>query len=1506
MASLRTGYGLPARPSDGYRPRRSEDGTPRGSIPRPINRVGQRDGEVPRAVRQLSSPPKTSTRVPQPSSTRGSVLPKPSSTSTSDTQLKSSSIGSRTSSETATSHNQTASGSSSSSRSLDIGSRTTGASHKRPRLPMTRGLGSFHKGSGSTSSSNSANLSGDAPDPGLGIQYDREMTASPAEIRIAEAVEIRKSLAHPPVIYPELDRYRDFQRPDYTFARHEIDVPYHLATHDLPPPTPLSLLFSGGSSQVSAVSGSPSTKFSESPGPGPYSRDTTPTSISSQSPVFVAPSRVGIPYRSARQHSTSTTRPPVTRRRAGSFNELEATTLDPQGLASVRESLTSSSSNSTVKDGDRATRKDKARGRHLPPPPPSPPPRTSSQKFRKPKGGDEASRPSKSQNSEPKDGLVADKSQSPTRSDASSPPQTGPPARPSRHNTPDMKSQLFNPVPVIQSNLVSAIRTPEGRGSGALVTTSLPGSTTSLSQTRQNASTSDLSLGHEAISTSSKARPSIDKQKRNFSDSSLPVTATQSSSRSSSRTRFPFFGRKKTTSDSLKDEKADKKKLSRKGPVAGTGHEGYGRVGNVRRRSGSGPVLPRSVTDPVSSYDSLTSADSFLTDRINPVVISGGEVIENRNASAELSRSETNQSMPGRPSTESKVSSEGSSTSRNESRSGLQPSALPRTQNSSPRRPSDSSGSDGVGMESTLAFRRSVHRLRSSPDGPLRLPHPIKTGGHASPSPLTSFDNSIISDESYVDLQRDLSHESSGLHPAPKKLKKKPRSPRKWNFFSRSQSQPNAKQSQSGEQIQATVKAVDKRPVAFYTIMDTVEQEESTLDIQEVLRQADVYVHEPQIDNDGRSDLMMRHPARHPFLEEAPQQWHTSSDTQSVTTIASSSVADNPPQAVTSGPNNYTTRPSRLQQVGRIPQVVKKRTENASPQSFSRPFRASLQPQARTTTDMYDPESIATGPTPPKSSTPVPELTGEGSTLESGTNFSSHRNSSTKLTPEIGQADREFLSFSPRKNSDATAYTSSSSSGGANPFATATAVIPRPDDPPAEDEIWDEYDDFLGDEATKVPQSATSSKGIPFHLETYEQKLASEKELDSPIIAVDSRKISAYSQAPTHSSSYSADMTERIRTAFQPKPSPTATGTSVTHIGEVSDQAGKGTGSKEDLASKRDSSSSCRTAFSDCSSCSSNDGSPLAQVNLRVGSMTVSKWLTFGHVLFSDIRHDLAPIKSSLKRHSILVIDGLGNDDWSFYAAETYPATSFFNLSPRAPLPAELKNSPTGYPLSPPNHHQVQYTSHLEKFPFAPQSFDAVVYRFPTAASEAHYRNILTEARRVLRPDGYIELSILDSDLNNMGNRGRRTIRNLKEQIQQKTPDTSFASTADLIVRLLGKAGFSSIKAAKVGVPVASSITRSGSHGSKSKRGSDVKKKDPPSLAEMMRDNSPLADENITKIVTRVGRWWYTRCYESASPGGSSKSIWDDKALLSECEQFGTSLKLMVCCARAPERITSF
>jgi hypothetical protein len=231
----------------------------------------------------------------------------------------------------------------------------------------------------------------------------------------------------------------------------------------------------------------------------------------------------------------------------------------------------------------------------------------------------------------------------------------------------------------------------------------------------------------------------------------------------------------------------------------------------------------------------------------------------------------------------------------------------------------------------------------------------------------------------------------------------------------------------------------------------------------------------------------------------------------------------------------------------------------------------------------------------------------------------------------------------------------------------------------------------------------------------------------------------------------------------------------------------------------------------------------------------------------------------------------------------------------------------------------VQYLSHAAKFPFGAQSFTAVVFRFPAAAPEGHYRNVISEARRVLKPGGYIELSMLDADLNNMGNRCRRAARHLKERIHARAPDTNLASTSDLILRHIGRRGFADIKTCRVGVPVASNLARSpGSSdtGGGGKRlstgaaagggGAGRRRKDERSLPEMIEDEGPVADESIAHSVAKVGRWWYSRCYESAAdpemaPSSSAGSMWRDRALLAECEQWGTSLKLMVCHARVPD-----
>lgn len=1392
---------------------------------------------------------------------------------------------------------------------------------------------------------------------------------------MAQRVDLPKTTAHTITIYPELDRYRE-PEPQALADNAEVDVPFRIATHDLPPPTPQ---FSGTGSQVSGISGSPSTRWSESPGPGPYSRDTTPTSMSSQSPGLLAPIRFPTPVR-PRQASPAHTRPPVTRRRAASIpNEADPVSADAQGLAAVRESLTSSSSNSTVRDADKKDTKKKKK--RLSPLPPSPPPRKSSQKQRsRSHGQDDGASPLKLSRSHAQALMT---SPSPSCKEPLTSHKATAPRRPSRDGTPDLQSQLGRPMPVIQSNLSSA-SLPERRHSSLLSPTS-------------HGKPSVLSIpprGSEVSHT--QRRPSLG-QESVQSETGRGTIRTPSPNVSSLKTRFPLFRRRPKTAAPEASTLEKKDKPSRRGPAAGTGHEGYGRLGAGRRRT---PSVSNLVRGPQPSHETShnnQTVDPFLLERTAPVVIAGGEVIENRNASSELSRTESDQSLYqplfGIGSTDS---SRASLSSGESARLTLWPSAFPLGSDRSPsigsRRPSNSSDSDALAMNSTLAFRRSMQKLKSGDQPAPRLPKSIVTRPQAVSPSATSLDASVLSDDSALSPFRRPTRgrtqtTTSSSTTNPKKLTKRVRSPRRWNIFDRSHSQPavvSKKPDPTASTVAATVEPVQSKPAAFYT-MDFSEQEDTDApDLEDILREARAMAspppaapspsgRKPSVSESTTSETRSQNavPSRQGATQERrPSAGGTSSRegrafghpsprlaAAGKRGLSFSGPLNRPtpprrqqPQATqtaaptkSAGPSTYQPeaasvqpgiprpvpgRPSRLPQVGRIPKVVSARPEQTSPKSFSRPFnRISLQltaPRGDTPVQHPDTDFVATGPSPPRQ---TPELTQDESTVTGGTNRSPAqvRQSQDSSRDAFG-GTKEFLSFSPRMGSQCTATTSSSSSGILS-FAGATAVVPDSADPLAEDEIWGEYDDLLGEDTLKMPPSAGSSLGRPFHLEMYSTQLASKK-LDKPLESPTMHgphtrtvhEVFLNGAEPVRSSDYSRDITADIKEALDAAPGQ-ETVLSVTEIvsglrnGRIDsmDVSEQGGAFQRSSTSSKTAVHEARRSTASGSSRSSEDNSPLSQVNLRVGSMTVSKWLTFGHVLFSPVREDLVQVVGSLKRRSFLVVDGLGNDDWGFYAAETYPAATFFNLSPRAPLPADHQNS-TGFPLSPPNHHQIQYISHMDKFPFGEESFTSVVYRFPAAAPESHYRNIVAEARRVVKPGGYIELAILDVDLNNMGNKARRAVRRLKERIHANAPDTCLGSAADLVLKLLGRKGFVDIKTCRVGVPVASAVGRSaagattakGSPATSDDKGGKTRgKRDERTLAEMMNDEGAVADESITKMVAKVGRWWYTQCYENAavpSPGlGSSRSLWSDKALLAECEEWGTSLKLMVCHARVPE-----
>ena len=1162
-------------------------------------------------------------------------------------------------------------------------------------------------------------------------------------------IEEKVEEANPPPLaqrIPELDRYQPHYPDPFS------DGWYGVGHQDMHPMHSSQSSYSQYSSGYSAHSASPSTRFSESPRPGAYSRDTTPTSSPGLLPPFQSKPLL-------RQESPKFSRPPVTKRRMGSASD------DASALSTVRESLTSSSSNSTVKDSARESEekeKSKKKKKRLSPLPPSPPPRKSSVKFKNNPHSAETS-PVKLETArgltmatmtsgvsprigteEPIEPLSQKSAASTPQSSLNVPSRIGmAPRRPSRDGTPDLCG-LSEPASIVHSNLMS----PPSSADSISTKSRLPA---------RKGATPLPPLGIPRKATPAPAPAGLgfhppDRKSAVTTPGSVLHTPSPSTANSATKHRFGLFGRrdKMACADA---PPAEKKKVIRKGPAAGTGHEGYGRYAfGGRGRSNTLSSRERSpsnvsTTSQESFGSSMTAmSDPFFSQRSSPVIIAGGgKVVENyNNSSIDLSRTESNHSQQSniRPSLESKIS-------HGSSRSNLSNTHFPSSTKDNPDASStslasivsDSSDNHHWSPKKNLAARRSLLRLNKKGLLGLQPPQSITVPG--------SRVSGISTQSSMYDAP---GMEAIGSQTSTNKLAKRaPSAGKKWHFFQR---KPKV---QKPMPVEAVTEAT-KNPLTYFAIDSDEEKSKITIDeLKDIMREAEVpEFHDIEIGYEKQEEL------QRPCMR--PRAGSNVSFTL-FPKIEEPKAHDLPPQSAieTNIPmiSNNADRASprvRLAQVGRIPKVVTSHpptqatiisSPEMSEKSFSRPFRLSVAREPAHPPTPNDPNSVALGPSPEKS-------------------------------PALPIEEYPFLAFSPRKNSEA--GTTSSSSGIVSSYEGTTAVVPQPEEPFNDDEVWDEeFDDLIR----------------------------------TPSIE-----------------------------------------------------------------------------------------SPMAQVNLRVGSMSVSKWLTFGHVLFSPARESLDNAQPS-KHHSILVIDGLGNDDWSFYAAETYPEATFYNLttSSQQPNSNRMSISTIAIPARPVNHRQVHHTGLSNKFPFIPNTFTIVVLRFLAASSESLMRHIIAESKRVLKPGGFLEMSVLDLDMRDMGPKTRRAVRDLKINVSLRDPEISLASTADTMLRLANKRGFTNIKSCNVGIPVATVVNSTSAVGTPmggetdSKEHKELRIKKEVSLADLIKDPDPAGDAGITKMVAKVGRWWFRQCYEKER----QKSIFDDGKVLAECEKWETSFKLCVAHAQKGE-----
>ncbi|KAK7556674.1 hypothetical protein IWX49DRAFT_495269 [Phyllosticta citricarpa] len=1440
--------------------------------------------------------------------------------------------------------------------------------------------------------------------------------------------------APPPPLSEEREQPLDSQPQD------QADPAYHAHPFSADQERPNHFLSPNRSQSTPAyaLSASPSTRCSESP--GHFSHASSSTSMSSHSPGMVTRVRSR-----TRQISPITIRPPLDRSKTvGTASNLTAAT-DRRGHIARYESTTSSSSSSTVVGIEQGRRERKDRN-----------PQATPSAVRK--QSSEQSRREQPIYPPPELAHLAEIDNKPPVSN-----HLPRPARPSREGTQDL-SHLQRPSPVVQSNLTS-LPTARHKRQISSGSSASPGSFASRIASPQ---TSNGSKKPSISTNTTSPNPSLP-------DSLLsPISTNESNVEDKSRglspgngtSRFGFFSRKSPAQENVAASAVlrKEKKGFRKGPMAGTGHEGYGKYGIGRGRSISTNSLTsfgrspssesitsnnaaRPPTNRKDSHDGThrkynpagqkeTGMDDFLRDRLQPVILRGeGSAGSSVAASSEaaVSTSSLGSAPAPRPATAPRNDSNASLVATGSQRPSVDrshPTLLP------------SSMTDSIRGKSPLRALAGRHKRTVSNDSALSVElatqYPNTTYGPSGSKKV------IISSPSADPSRTRL-------------LKKEKESPSKmncrWNFFQRAQSVPKTSAPPPSmafkQQMPFTVpSSLSQKPVAHYALDDAegkpVNIQELELMMEEVAQGADDSEKErsrpPSSQERKQShDSVLLPPApiiRWPFesIDPTPLTSPTISrylesdsglhldpsrvDLRSPSPLSFSPLTKedlpvprgnkiDPKKDTKDGPNSHTesqpgpkvtpelmqtkspleqlqlARPSRLQQVGRIPLVVSTgdRRRNPNHSSFSRPFASDLPSPAHPPPNNQDTlisENPSTSSALPRDSIIPRPLFCNGSGIANYDEPALQRRTSGQSGSQIS----EFLAF-PRKYSEIS-HTSSSNAG-----HSSYALTPGPYIPPEEDEVWREYDDLI-DQVISSPDNRTPKSQEERKLFEEHQDGADHTELPNPfaekpkvsVVDFEDANVSPKTTRLTRNPSTSIHLRRSQMLAnFQPlsmlpTPGPAsnapleqpkdinfadpegrlslpsmrlslesaelgsgalkfneATGSSLQTQPDA--QGSTSTGIERVEESPKPIASGARYRDSRLMEPAEfqSDG-VISMANLRVGALKTSKWLSFGRVLFSPAHSDLE--QSNNER--VLILDGLGKgkchrsdymfrdlltflSDWSYFCALTYPRTHFYYLSP-----APSSSSQSAGPINPPpNYTHIHHSHASAPFPFPRGFFAAVVYRFPTAAPESVYRAIVGECKRVLRPGGYLELSAIDLDLVNMGQHARKRVRDLKWAMQNIEANVCLANASDVLLRLVGRRGFEAIKRGVVGVPVSGSLRKSG--GGESGAGSPSSNTSPtnatsgtppdfgfgPALSSTASSTATLDDDNM---VARVGRWWYSRCYETsmfprndggngtdAAAAADKKSMFVDQALLRECEERGTNFRLLICYAQKPEQM---
>ncbi|KAI5369405.1 Putative methyltransferase type 11, S-adenosyl-L-methionine-dependent methyltransferase [Septoria linicola] len=1056
--------------------------------------------------------------------------------------------------------------------------------------------------------------------------------------------------------------------------------------------------------------------------------------------------------------------------------------------------------------------------------------------------------------------------------------------------------------------------------------------------------------------------------------------------------RFAFFSRKSKQEPKVPERP---RRLSTKGPVAGTGHEGYGRFG-TRGRSASNasstgsrspssdstiaaPHRPSTTRKLSGGSKDSSGLDDFLRDRLEPRILRG-------------SGSTWSQS-------ESVADSVGTSVQPASSKSSLEsipaPSLLPSAIGSSARpsleqrpflgrRNTSESSDDGANIQGLGHHgHQFVTNASRSPERVTAAEALVAT------SRQRSMDHGDVGSPLAPALQMEPPMLSHAAHGAEGNWLRSPSAPiegksrRKWNFFQRATASPQTKSKDRvpvhAQGALSAVRTSTHVPVAHFALIESVEPV-GLAEVERLVQDVDSSPNETSRAHTGsRDDQRNKHrrasllPVRttrdHSALDARPAASANSAPDQRFRPHVESLLPPRPslplhsisvsrddklqlPQPAQVRPDQYelkssvhtpdlsarslstpddehgSSRRPRLSPVGRIPQVKCKRDRERkfSDHSFSRPF---VQSQPRPTVKPQGPPgSVYNQIRGMKSPTDTPshhalspgvwQDSNVGEQLDSVTLDSAPRGILATEWQDPNVPPGEFMAIPDRKDSQQS-YVSSSSGNWSHPSWMSALMAQAPQ----QDDVWNEYDDLMDAEmhppsvgpppTSELPalpghRTAPAILSVPQQVSRFLQPSLSPMTPDtifawvngygdrSTIASIDSsglldlQRLSAFRRSDASMLSPQIS-TNALRSSLASRHSRTS---SLPEATTYEDSLG--------LPAKL----SQETYLTSISEGMSHD--KRHSDNLRYSAHVTGKWLSGGRTLFSPAGNELRLATEA----RVLVIDGLSSD-WSYSIAHAHPSAEVYDMTVGSKLSSSLGWDEADTNL-PNNCRRIRIKGLCTAFPFPRGFFNAVVLRFPTATTEEAYLHCVSECKRVLRPGGYLEAVAIDLDLINTGGQARKAVKGLKTRMQVHDQTVCLGNLSDMLLRMIGRKGFEGVQRVLVHVPTAGQVLSqdTGASGSDSS-GNPIwqhqnvrttQKK--PSFMDLLDNTHNLVpelghrnDESITKMVAKVGRWWYSSCYEEALLP-SDRSIWNERGLLRECQKQSTRFRLLVCHAQKP------